>query len=218
MISSETARIGILKRAKEVSTAIVVRYSDVRNVLRNAVAAPDRAPEIIETARNMFQQRAADTALSAFIRDDANGSLDVLDSFESVRSQLDGLECVPAPSNQELLNISGVAVSVNCDILIHRARRDQSEIGGALFRLTKPEEEPSERSLQRRREMAGYAASLVLMHISEHHAANMRPNGALCLSIDVQSGETHDAARAFTRRRQNIENACRFISAMWSEV
>ncbi|MDP3602884.1 MAG: hypothetical protein Q8R85_17130 [Bosea sp. (in: a-proteobacteria)] len=166
----------------------------------------------------MFQQRSDDPALTAFVRDDASGSLDVLANFDTVRTRLAGLECVLAPANQERLNIFGVDVSVNCDILIHRTRRDQNEVGGALFRLTKPEEDASERSLQRRREMAGYAAALVLMHITEHHAANRTPNGSLCLSIDVQSGDAHDATRAFATRRQNIENACRVIAAVWPTV
>lgn len=210
--------MGILRRAKEVSTAVVVRYSDVRNVLRNAVTAPHRANEILAAGRTMFQQRSTDPALTPFARDDASGSLDVLDNFDPVRTRLAGLECVQAPSNQERLNIFGVEVSVNCDILIHRTHRDQNEIGGALFRLTKPEEDSSERSIQRRRDMAGYAAALVLMHVTEHHSANRTPNGGLCLSIDVQSGDIHDAARAFATRRQNLENACRVIAAVWPTV
>lgn len=218
MVSSETARVGILRRAKEVSTAVVLRYSDVRAVLRSAITTPDRATDLIETARDTFRQRSTDTALSAFARDDANGSIDVLDHFEAVRTRLTGLDCIPAPSNQERINISGVEVSVNCDILIQRTRRQIEEVGGALFRLTKPEEDPSDRSIQRRREMASYAAALVMMHISQHHAANRIATGGLCLSLDVQSGEAQDAARAFTTRRQNLENACRFITAMWPGI
>lgn len=215
MVSSETARVGILRRAKEVSTAVVIRYSDVRSVLRTAVASPARAREIIDTARDLFLMRSTDMALSAFARDDASGSLDVLDNFAVVRDRLAGLECIPAPSNQERLNISGVEVSVNCDILIQREHRNQQEIGGALFRLTKPEEDASERSIQRRRDMGGYAAALVLMHVTEHHAANRTAAGSISLSIDVQSGEAQDATRAFATRRQNLENACRFITAVW---
>lgn len=186
--------------------------------MRNATCSPDRATDIIGSAREIFHQRATDAALSAFARDDASGSLDVLDNFDAVRARLAGLDCVPGPSNQERLNISGVGVSVNCDILIQRAHRSQNEIGGALFRLTKPEEDASERSIQRRREMGSYAAALVLMHITEHHAANRTPIGSLCLSLDVQSGEAQDAARAFATRRQNVENACRFIAAMWATI
>lgn len=218
MVSSETAKLSIVRRAKEVSTAVVVRYSDVRAVLRNAMANPERSGEIIASARSSFAQRAEDPALSAFQREDASGSLDVLDAFANTTLPFQIEDCILAPSPQEPLNISGVTVSVNCDILIHRIRRNVQEVGGAILRLNKPEDSASERSIQKRREMAAYAATLVFMHVTEHHAANRTAAASICYSVDVQSGEAHDASRSFITRRQNLESACRFIAAVWPTI
>ena len=132
-----------------------------------------------------------------------------------MRNQLAGFDYQPAPRRQAHLIITGVSISVNCDLLIHRSQRNAEQIGGLLFRLTKSDEDESEYVASRRREMGLYAATLVRLHIAANLAGNRAPTSALCWSVDVQNGEKQVCPNAHTQRVQNLEGACRFIAALW---
>lgn len=166
----------------------------------------------------MFDQRVDDASLSDFVRDDAAKSLDAFDAFDRMRNEIAGFDYQPAPKRQPKLTLADVPVSVYADVLIHRDYRGVGQIGGAIFRMTLPDEEEGESATTKRREMGLYAATLVQMHIRENLAGNRTPAHQLCWAIDVQCGEKHIAPRTYAQRAQNLENACRFIAAMWDRV
>ena len=214
MVASDTGRVGIIRRARESGAAPRIRYTDARQVVRAYLADHRRDRNIIASARDMFEQRSEDPSLSDFLREDAALSIDVLDSLVRMENVLGGIGFTPAPARQANLQMAGVDVSVNLDLLITREHRSQAQIGGALFRFTKADDE-SELAASRRRNMGLYAATLVQMQVRENLAGNRRPYYRLCMSVDVQCEEAHIAPRTYAQRQQNLENACRFISAMW---
>jgi hypothetical protein len=63
--------------------------------------------------------------------------------------------------------------------------------------------------------MGMYAATLAHLQVQQNLAGNREPHHQLCLSIDVQCREVHIAPRTSVQRAQNLENACRFIAALW---
>ena len=142
----------------------------------------------------------------------------MLAAFREMRNQLAGYDYVAAPKSQSSLSLAGVAVPVNCDILIHRGAKESPEIGAALFRLTQPDEDETERGAEKRREMGAYAATLVQMHVATNFSGNRRPAYQICWSVDVQNREVHVAPRNFAQRATNMENACQFIGAMWDRL
>lgn len=215
MVASDTARMGIIRRSRESGTATRVRYSDVRRAIRSHLADPHRNQGILNTARDTFGQRSNDSSQSDFARDDARLSIDVLDSFGRMRNALGGYDFVAAPRQQPSLVIANVEVPVNLDALVHRSRDGAEQSGGALFRFTKSDDE-SDQAASRRREMGLYAATIVLMHVRENLAGNRTPDHRLCLSVDVQCNEVHVAPRTYAQRASNLENACRFIAALWN--
>lgn len=218
MVAGEVGRKGIIRRSREMSTAVALRYADARGSLRAALCDPVNEKRIIGTARDLFEQKAEDSALSDWAQEDARKSVDVLDAFMRMRNQLAGYDFVEAAQRQPYLLIGGVSVSVSCDILIHRSIKGVASIGAGLFRLTKPEEDETDAAKAKRYEMGAYAATLVYMQLSQNLAGNREPRPDLCWSVDIQGGEIHKAPRNYRTRANNLEGACEFIAAMWERV
>lgn len=217
MVASDTGRMGIIRRARESVTPTRVRYSDVRKDIRAHLTDATRNARLIHAARQRFEQRSDDDSLSAFQRDDAAQSVDVLDAYLTMQNQLGGYAFAAAPTRQPLLSINGVDVSVRLDVLTHRAISQHDPVGGAIFRFTRADEE-TEMASARRREMGAFVATLVMMQAQRNIAGNRQTDFRLCLSIDVQFREVHVASRNHTQRINNLENACHFIAAMWDRI
>lgn len=217
MVASETGKIGIIRRARESVTPQRVRYSDVRKAIRAHLGDNARPRSILNTARDRFEQRKDDSSLGPFAREDASLSLDVLDSLGRMQNQLGGIAFRGAPVRQGPVMLSGMEVAVNVDLLVSRSRDGVEQIGGALFRFTKADEE-SEGAAAKRRDMGMYAATLVHLQVAQNLAGNHVPHYQLCMSVDVQAEEIHYAPRSYAQRAQNLENACRFIRAMWDQA
>lgn len=218
MVTGDRGRLGIIKRSKEVSTAVVIRYADVRNSIKASLCDPVNEKRLLAAARDMFEQKSEDIALSDFVRDDSLKSIDVIDAFSGMRQQIAGYDFVQAPASQPFLKISGVDIAVNCDILIHRTQKEIEQIGATLFRLTKPDDEESEKAAAKRKDMGLYAATLVYMQIAQNLKGNRTPFPALCMSLDIQNKEVFEAPSRISVRVQNIESACLFIKSMWDSV
>jgi hypothetical protein len=218
MVAGDVGRRGIIRRSREVSTAVVVRYSDARTGLQSALCDLVNERRILAATRNMLDQKANDMTNSAFAREDALKSIDVLDSYAAMRNQLAGNDFVAAPARQPIFRVGGVDISVNCDVLTQRDVRSIASIGGVLFRLTKPEDEESEAARAKRIDMGSYAATLVFMQVRANLAGTRQPRPDLCWSVDVQHGEVHPAPRNYRTRAANLEAACEVIAAMWDRV
>jgi hypothetical protein len=218
MLAGDVGRRGIIRRAREVSTAVVVRYADARSGLQSALCDLVNERRILAATRNLLEQKSADPATSSFSREDALKSIDVLDAYANMRNLLAGHDFVAAPHRQPYLRLGGVDISVNCDILTKREMKGTLSIGGALLRLTKPEDEESEGARAKRMDMGSYAATLVYMQIEANLQGDLPPMPELCWSIDVQHGEVHSAPRNYRKRAANLEAACEVIAAMWDRV
>lgn len=217
MESSDTARMGIIRRSKFPQTAPVIRYKDARAAVTAYLASPVRSVNPLNAARAILQDRAENAALSALVRDDAAHSLEVLDAILRMANQLGQYDFQPAPAQQPKLMVSGVEVSVRVDLLVHGTSRATEQIGAAIFRLTM-DAAPNEAAIERRRRMGLYVATLARMHVDANIGSDRETANRLCMSIDVQHGEVFVAPAANARRVNDIENACAFIAAAWPTV
>jgi hypothetical protein len=66
--------------------------------------------------------------------------------------------------------------------------------------------------------MGLYVATLARIHMDKNIPSNRTISNRLCMSIDIQHGEVFQAPEANTRRMNDLENACRFIAAMWGGI
>tara|TARA_R110000851_G_scaffold270099_1_gene422755 strand:- start:609 stop:1298 length:690 start_codon:yes stop_codon:yes gene_type:complete len=217
MVSSETAKIGIIAEAKQEGNAKSIRYKDAREAVKGYLTSPNRDRRIIDAAINRFDQMSRDSTLTTFKRSDAQSSADALRAFETLKNQLGGFEYFAAPQRQPKLEIAGVEISTRLDLLIRREYREEKQVGGVIFRWTQADDE-TEAAIAKRRDMGTYAATLVHMHVGQHFAHSMAPAYPICLSVDVQFGDVIAAPKTFSQRAKNMENACRFISAIWDDI
>ncbi|WP_107342007.1 hypothetical protein [Agrobacterium pusense] len=217
MVSSDTARMGILRRAKNPQTAPIIRYKDARAAICAYLSDPVRNLRSLTAAETMLQQRHVDPSTSPLLREDASLSIQVLHATQQMQNQLGAYDFHPAPRDQEKLNIAGVEVSVRADLLVHGSSRTAEQIGSAMLRMTMDDAD-NDAARERRRNMGLYVATLARLHTEQNISSNREPANRLCLSIDIQHGEVFVAPNANSRRVNDIENVCRMITAIWPSL
>lgn len=131
-------------------------------------------------------------------------------------NQLAPFDFHSAPQSQQPLTLADVEISVRADLLVHGAIRNREQIGVAILRMTQDDAD-TDAARTRRQDMGFYVATLARLHLEANIQSDREPANRLCLSIDVQHREAF-ACPAITRRRTDIENACRFISAAWPSI
>jgi hypothetical protein len=217
MVSSDTARLGIIKRSKFPKIPPIIRYRDVRPTIVAYLADINRPVQALVSAENVFAQRAQDGSGGALRQDDARQSIEVLHAIQGMRNQLVGLRFTTAPRDQPPLQISAVEVSVRLDLFVHGISRGVDQIGGAVLRLTQDDAD-TDMAKAKRREMGTYVATIARLHTERGFASGTQIAYRLCMSIDVRHGELFPAPSSSTRRITDIENACRFIAAVWPSI
>lgn len=214
MVSSDTARMGIIRRSKHPQPPPIIRYQDVKKVVCSFLADPMRRVNHLVSAESMFSQRAEDNSISSLKRDDALSSIEVLHALRRLTNQLSHIEFLLAPASQAKLHLAGVEVSVRADLITKLTAKGRDFSGVAVLRLTQDSPD-TDAARSKRRDMGIYVATLARLHADQNiHLTHPVENRA-CVSIDIQHGEVFPAPAANTQRVANLENACRFIAAMW---
>jgi len=217
MVSSETGKLGIIAEAKSDNTAMVIRYKDAREAIKVFLTDRKRDKKVIYAALEKFEQATADPSLSNFARSDAASSIEALQAFETLSNQIGGNEFFKAPKSQPKIALNGIIISITLDVIIWREYRGEPQVGGALFRFTQADGE-TDAAAAKRRDMSAYAATLVHMQVANSFSDNAKAHHAISYAVDVQFKEVIAAPKAYARRVKDMENACRFIAAVWDSV
>ena len=217
MVSSDTARFGIVRRAKAPKAPPIIRYRYARQPIATYLSDPNRRINVLVAAEETMRQRQTDMALSALMHDDARQTIEVLHSVQRMANTLGAYEFLSAPAIQNSLTLGGVEVSVKADLMVHGATRRQEQYGAAIFRLTQ-DDTTTDAARTARREMGLYVGTLARIHAERSIPSERVIANRLCLSIDVQHGEIFAAPDATTRRTNDLENACRMIAAIWDQA
>jgi hypothetical protein len=123
MVSSDTARVGIIRRAKHPQIPPIIRYKDARTPICTFLTDQNRRVNHLVTAGEMFKQRAEDPAESTLRKDDALQSIEVLHALQRMSNQLAAFEFVAAPTDQSRLLLADVEISVRADLLVQSGAR-----------------------------------------------------------------------------------------------
>jgi hypothetical protein len=164
-----------------------------------------------------FEQAVTDPSLSNFVRSDAASSIEALHAFDALSNQIGGNEFFKAPKRQPKITLNGITISVTLDAIIRREYRSESQVGGALFRFTQADDE-TDAAAAKRRDMSAYAATLVHMQVANSFSDAAKAHHSISYAVDVQFKEAISAPKTYARRVKDMENACRFISAVWDSV
>lgn len=217
MLSSTTAQIGIVKRAKSPQIPPIIRYKDARGPIVSHLTDPHRSLNPLVTAEQMFSQRAADLSESALRQDDAEKSIEVMQAIQGMGNQLSQYNFQTAPHSQGKLVLSEVEVSVHADMLVHGQAKGVEQIGAAVLRMTQ-DDSSTPAAVEKRKQMGLYVATLVRLHVDQNIASSRTPTNRLCMSIDVQRGEVFAAPNANARRVSDLTAACQMINLLWPTV
>ncbi|MBK1868091.1 hypothetical protein [Taklimakanibacter albus] len=217
MVSSDTARMGIIRRAKFPQKSVVIRYRDARPPLVAHLTDPIRSVNPLATAEQMLAQRAIDPSQSSLAQDDAKQSIEVLHAIQGMANKLKGYDFQSVPLKQAKLKLGGVEVSVYADMLVHGSTKGHEQIGAAILRMTQDDAD-TDPAKAKRKEMGLYVATMARLHVDQNISSNRQPTNKLCMSIDVQHGEVFCAPDSNTRRMKDLENACRTIAALWPTI
>jgi hypothetical protein len=210
MVSSATAQLGIVKRAKTPIIPPIIRYKDARPAITGYLTDPAKKLNPLVAAEQMFQHRVADMSESTLRRDDAAKSIEVLHAIQGMQNQLAAYTFTQAPAKQGKLALAGVEVSVHADMLVY----SKDHIGAALLRMTQ-DDASTEAAIEKRKQMGLYVATMVRLHLDQNISTDRKPANKLCMSIDVQHGEVFIAPNSNTRRVNDLTAACRMIAALW---
>lgn len=217
MVSSETARLGIIRRAKFPQVPPIIRYRDVRPVVCAYLSDDTRNVNPLVVAEQMFEQRLNDTSESALRQDDARASIGVIQAVQGMRNALASYTFRNAATTQPKLGLSGVDISVRADLTATSPIRGQEHAGAAILRLTQ-DDAATDAARSRRREMGLYVATLIRMHVDQNMPTRLPISNRLCISIDIQHGEIFQAPDSNTRRTNDLTSACRIIAAVWPTI
>ncbi len=214
MVSSDTARLAIVRRAKNPIKPPIIRYRDVRQPICIYLADSNRRLNPLLATEELLVQRASDSSVSALRQDDARNSIEVLHAIQRMSNVLGNFDFSPAPNTQAKLTLAGVEVSVRADLLVLASNRGKEQFGAAVLRMTQDDAD-TDMARNRRREMGLHVATLARLHADQNLPSNRQAANRLCMSIDIQHGEVFQAPDSNTRRMNDIESACRFIAALW---
>jgi len=164
MVSTDTTRMGIIRRAYDPQTHTVTRYRDVRNPICSYLSDLSRNVKPLSDAEAMLHQWSADPSISTMRQEDAKLSIEVLRAIQGMGNRLGQYNFKIAPQKQNKLMISGVEVSVRADLLVHRRARGIEQIGGAILRVTK-DDAATASAKEKRKQMGLYVATLVKLHL-----------------------------------------------------
>lgn len=195
----------------------MIRYKDVRPAICSYLSDLGRNVNHLIVAEAMFNQRKSDAALGPLLKDDAEKSIEVLHSMQSMANQLKAYEFQNAPIKQPKLVLSGVEISVRADLFVIGEKKGVEEIGAAILRMTQDDAE-TEAAKVKRKEMGLIVATLARLHVEKNVPSNRKPANRLCMSIDVQHGEVFCAPESNSRRMKDLESACLFIANMWLSI
>ncbi|MDB5451698.1 MAG: hypothetical protein JWO33_276 [Caulobacteraceae bacterium] len=180
--------------------------------------SPGETNHLVAAAVTNLEQRRDDSSSGPLVRDDAQRSIDVIQTFQRTVNALNfyGAQFLPAALPPSSMLIAGVEVSVAPDAVARIARAGEQRVGEVFIRCTIGT--TGDAAENRRAEANGHLATIAHMHAVTHIAHLGAPYSPASMVIDVPRGVVVPGPANTTRRVRNIEDACRMIAAIWPTV
>jgi hypothetical protein len=192
---------------------LVIRYQAAKSAVCDFLSDDTRSRRTLDNAR-IEQLDLAKLALSDFAKNDAALCAEAIEAFQALASDnatLKALTFVRSTSRLPSLNVSGVTVSINLDLVVRK--QFKGLVGGAILQTSK-----GVASKNWREEHSKSVASLVWMLAERHLAALGAVDRKLCLAVDIFGGNVTPAPNNYRRRLNDIEAACVEIKTLWPHI
>lgn len=212
--ASSTRRKSIVREAKFPKVAVVTRYRYARQSIVKYLCDDTRSLASLFESMADLQTRGQSPSATPWQKEDFNLSAEAVAGFQKALNSLKvtKFDCILALPNQPKLEISGVDISVSADIFTVRDDKDGTRRVGAVVLLFSK----SEASAKGRAELCRVSALLAAQFAGKHlgHIGAVDPK--MCASIDVFSGQSHEAPGSYIKALENIGNACEEVALRWA--
>jgi len=197
----------IVYDAKHPKPFKTIRYSDAREAIKMFLI-DDMDPKIIKSSISTISKRKAD---SDFQQNDNASSIAALKKIlKSDLSIISGYTFQPHEDNHALINIAGVDISVNPDLLLVKNISSKDHIGGIKIHITKEGLKQESQKI----------IAAVLYRYIENYV--VKPNQIaelkMCFSYDVFSEQLKSSPASYKLRMNRVEAACEEIALWWDNL
>ena len=188
---------------------------------------PARPNSVLESVKAALLEKSEASTTTPKGKANALGEIEALNLFQDNVNAfgIKGLR-LEAPPRFEPLNVHGVAVSVQPDLIARfKPNREGASAAAGFIRLAKvPDpnsaklEETRTKRGEHRREMARYMIALSQLLLEEQGSSLGSIERAECFVADIRLGERIGPATDNARRIKAIQAACRQIATLWDDI
>lgn len=223
LILRPNAQQNILHDSKFSRPPIVSANSEAMRALRAYNRDPRRPQDTLLRVKDALTIKSEAIGITPKAKDEALRCIEIIEIFERNENAL-GLRSMSliAPPNFPPLEIEGVTVSIQPDVLVDGGR---GRVGAGIFRVAKaPDAEDAKRpetKLRRgevRREMGRYLVAIQHMLLDAQGGSIGTPDRDLCFVADIRLGERIGPAVDHAVRVRDIRAACAQIRRLWPTV
>jgi hypothetical protein len=206
--ASTVRRKQIVKDAKYPPSYQTTRYKDARNTMKNYLLNGDEDPvlELIDKL-DLIEEFDSD-----FQEQDNRLSIEALESLLTADiSVFEGYELRHYGGDNPYVNIKGVDISVNPDMLIYYSLEGTSYVGALKLHVSKS----NILSIESQK----IVAVMLYNFVDAHEArADIIPDSRVCFSFDVFNKTIESCPSSRKLRLKNIEVACEEIALWWDKI
>ncbi|HZX58978.1 MAG TPA: hypothetical protein VFE54_09635 [Mucilaginibacter sp.] len=205
--ANPTRRKKIVYDAKHPEPFVTTRYKDAREYIKSYICG-ETDEDAILVRIDAFNTADAD---SDFQEQDNNLSAEVLELLlDTDISSWDGYEISSFEGENTLVNISGVDISVNPDLLVKQEKGGETKFGLIKLHLSKTNQLSEESQKIVAVMLLGFAHK-----IAEEYGT---PEEKMCMSFDIFKQHSECCPTAVKMRLRKIEAACEEIALWWGTL
>jgi len=203
-----TRRKKIVEDAKYPEKFIVTRYKDARDIITGFLSGEMDEDAVLESIDSLNDKESE----TEFQEQDNRLSAESLDSLlETNISILEDCTVEPFDGDNELVEISGVDISVNPDLIVTKMVNDELHFGAIKLHISKTNNLSDE-------SQKIVAVLLYLFADKFIKGAGDKASLKLCFSFDVFKQSLESCPTSFKHRLKKIEAACEEIALWWDKL
>lgn len=196
---------------------------EAMRALRTYNRDPRRSKDALLRVKDTLTIKSEAFGVTPKAKDEALRCIEIIEIFERNENAM-GLRSMAlnAPPNFAPLEIEGVMVSIQPDVLVDGGR---GRVGAGILRVAKaPDAEDAKREETRRRrgevrrEMGRYLVAIQHMLLEAQGGALGTPDRDICFVADIRLGERIGPAADHAVRVRDIRAACAQIRRLWPTV
>lgn len=214
LIASPARRQTILRNARYAPTFLVIRYQAAKTAIKRYLSDDVRNERILSEA--LVELDAIESGdQSAFRKNDAQLCVEAIKSFQSIskNKEISGITFRQIQNQLPNLEMEGVEISINPDLVAYKPHRSGQSIGGIIFQTSKAVAAANWRADHSRN-----VSTLIWMLAEKHMSSLGDVDRKLCMTVDVFGKAITPAPLNYKRKLNDLEAACAEISALWDRI